>query len=47
VQEFAFAPPTEQTSVVFAVPLAAKTSYPVTPLVGEGDQLNVMGVLSF
>jgi hypothetical protein len=46
VHEFAFAPATEQTRLALAVPFAAKTSYPVTPLVGDGDQLKVIGVLS-
>jgi hypothetical protein len=47
VHEFAFAPPTEHMRLACAVPFAAKTSYPVTPLVVDGDQVNVIGVLSF
>jgi hypothetical protein len=34
----------EQMSVE---PVVTKTSYPITPLVGDGDQLKVIGVLSF
>ena len=46
LHEFAFVP-AEHMRLACAVPVAAKTSYPVTPLVGDGDQLNVIGVLSF
>jgi len=46
LQEFAFAP-AEQTRLACAAPFAAKTSYPVTPLVGDGAQLKVIGVFSF
>jgi len=37
----------EQMRLACAAPFAAKTSYPVTPLVGDGDQLKVIGVFSF
>jgi hypothetical protein len=47
VQEFAFAADAEHVRLGCAVPVVTKTSYPVTPLVVDGDQLNVIGVLSF
>ena len=46
LHEFELAPPTEQMSVELVGPVDAKTSYPVTPLVGDGVQLNVIGVFS-
>jgi hypothetical protein len=47
VHELAFAPDTEQMRFACAVPVVAKTSYPVTPLAVVGVHVKVIGVLSF